>query len=370
MNNKSLINKRSKKEKLTLQKRLLNQKMIVVRTWTVNYINFVTGLTTDEILNVLDIFSLGVGVEVIVMEYAKPQSRDLLLTNSIMPVVVKAKNCKMDVFNIIKAINKRTKAICLIGAPFHTNMLVQSFSSLRLAVPSNVLIVVDMTTIQYILDGNYSFPSPVLMGNVLVIKSLTQFGGLPAFIINHKHTNLASILAPRNNVNFFNTKNHFTTMLYNRTHNCSLCASRNLFWTTKLVVEAKANKLIVLNVYDKHIIIKLVKRMPVDVIYKTLYCNGSNISKTANNMIFNSICFNLGTTKTNIQLCKTLPTIKTINAIVETRMKRLSNHSPIIWQQTSKVGPHSALSMSISHMQRVNLKANCSSTKFNHHLNY
>lgn len=228
------------------------------------------GLAADELFNTLDTLSFGAEAEVIVSEHGRPQSGCLLLANSAMPVIVKAEGGKVDVCNIIKAINKRTKAVCLAGSLVHTGLTARSFASLRLAIPSNVLIVVDVTASQFIPDERYVLPPSVLTGNVLAVRPLPQLGGLPAFTISRKHTNLVSIRTPKHNANLFNAKNHFTTMIANRARHCPLCVGRNLFWTTKLAVEAKVNGLVVLNVCANHVTMQLDKRMPVDVVCKAL----------------------------------------------------------------------------------------------------
>lgn len=113
------------------------------------------------------------------------------------------------------------------------------------------------------------------------------------------------------------------------------CASRNLFWTTKIAFQIQAHHLSLLNVSIDSVTMGLTKRLPVRLVREWFKNKTINIGGSADYRAFNSMRIGLGTAVGCSTFAKLLPSFKTMGAVITTLCTQTFRPYPTTWAKAS-----------------------------------
>ncbi len=150
----------------------------VANMYNLNKKQIVLGNGSDELLSLLCSACLKEGDEVIISEHGFLPYKTQVLVAHAIPVIIKDFNNKIDINNIIRSINTRTKMIFITMPTNPTGLFltIREISQLSiLLMPTNILLILDMAYSEYVEDDRYSIK---MTTNIVVIKTLSKIYGL------------------------------------------------------------------------------------------------------------------------------------------------------------------------------------------------
>jgi len=184
------------REKLA-QKLNLGEDMIIV------------GNGADDVIDLIGMAFINEGDEVITCETTFPAYRTAVKIMGGKLILVKLKDFRFDLAEIVKRINEKTKMIflCNPNNPTGTIITKEEVSAFMRKVPQDVIVVFDEAYYDYVEDKNYpNSLSYILEGkNVIVIRTFSKIAGIAGVRVGYAiaHQELISYL--RRVVNPFTT---------------------------------------------------------------------------------------------------------------------------------------------------------------------
>ena len=167
------------------------------------------GNGADDVIDLIGMAFINEGDEVITCETTFPAYRTAVKIMGGKFILVKLKDFRFDLEEIIKRINEKTKMIflCNPNNPTGTIITKEEVSAFMRKVPQDVIVVFDEAYYDYVEDKNYpNSLSYILEGkNVIVIRTFSKIAGIAGVRVGYAiaHQELISYL--RRVVNPFTT---------------------------------------------------------------------------------------------------------------------------------------------------------------------
>lgn len=152
-----------------------------------NPANILCGNGSDELLGLLCHVYLGPGDEGIITEHGFLVYKIQIMGAGATPVVVKEKDCAVDVDAILAAVTEKTKLVFIAnpGNPTGTYVPVSEIRRLQAGLPKNVVLVLDAAYAEYVRRNDYEAGLELVSGNrnVVMTRTFSKVYGLAALRI-------------------------------------------------------------------------------------------------------------------------------------------------------------------------------------------
>ena len=162
-----------------------------------NAANILCGNGSDELLGLLCHVYLGAGDEGIITEHGFLVYKIQIMAAGATPVVVKEKECRVDVDAILAAVTERTKIVFIAnpGNPTGTYVPVSEIRRLQAGLPKNVVLVLDAAYAEYVRRNDYEAGLELVSGsrNVVMTRTFSKAYGLAALRIGWMYAPAAII---------------------------------------------------------------------------------------------------------------------------------------------------------------------------------
>ncbi|MFP3018962.1 MAG: histidinol-phosphate transaminase [Candidatus Hodgkinia cicadicola] len=317
-------------------------KKVIADLLKVDSSNLTLGNGSDELLGALCAILLKEGDEAIVCEHGFLMYRAQILANKAFPVVVRGDNFRTWIRNVVRALNGRTKAIFLTSPANPTGLCLnmRALATLQALIPSDVMLVLDLAYAEFAIDERYILSEGKFTENVITLRTFSKLYGLAGLRAGWMHTTKALALVAKTFLSPFNVNKIAKAILaeaINGARHRELSASYNLFWTTKLIAKARAQRLTALNTSANFVTVQLSKRLPAWLIRKSLSQFGIVIRSTAEYKIFNGVRASLGSAASNEVLLKSLASVKVIGASVRSECSETLLRVKPVWTKLTNV---------------------------------
>lgn len=162
-----------------------------------NKANILCGNGSDELLGLLCHVYLGAGDEGIITEHGFLVYKIQIMGAGATPVVVKEKDCTVDIDAILAAVTEKTKIVFLAnpGNPTGTYVPVSEIRRLHAGLPGNVILVLDAAYAEYVRRNDYQAGIELVSGarNVVMTRTFSKVYGLAALRIGWAYAPLEII---------------------------------------------------------------------------------------------------------------------------------------------------------------------------------
>ncbi|CAD7042204.1 histidinol-phosphate transaminase [Pseudorhizobium endolithicum] len=162
-----------------------------------NPANILCGNGSDELLGLLCHVYLGAGDEGIITEHGFLVYKIQIMAAGAKPVVVKEKDCCVDVDAILAAVTEKTKIVFIAnpGNPTGTYVSVSEIRRLQAALPKNVILVLDAAYAEYVRRNDYEAGLELVSTsrNVVMTRTFSKAYGLAALRIGWMYAPAAII---------------------------------------------------------------------------------------------------------------------------------------------------------------------------------
>ncbi|WEZ82665.1 histidinol-phosphate transaminase [Rhizobium sp. 32-5/1] len=162
-----------------------------------NTANLMCGNGSDELLGLLCHVYLGDGDEGIITEHGFLVYKIQIMGAGATPVVVKEKDCHVDVDAILAAVTPRTKIVFLANPanPTGTYVPVSEIRRLQAGLPKNVILVLDAAYAEYVRRNDYEAGLELVSSNqnVVMTRTFSKIHGLAALRIGWMYAPLPII---------------------------------------------------------------------------------------------------------------------------------------------------------------------------------
>lgn len=152
-----------------------------------NPANILCGNGSDELLGLLCHVYLGAGDEGIITEHGFLVYKIQILGAGATPVVVKEKDCTVDVDAILAAVTDKTKIVFIAnpGNPTGTYIPASEIRRLHAGLPGHVVLVLDAAYAEYVRRNDYEAGVELVSGsrNVVMTRTFSKVYGLAALRI-------------------------------------------------------------------------------------------------------------------------------------------------------------------------------------------
>jgi len=152
-----------------------------------NAANIMCGNGSDELLGLLCHVYLGAGDEGIITEHGFLVYKIQIMGCGATPVVVKEKDCQVDVDAILAAVTEKTKIVFIAnpGNPTGTFVPVGEIRRLHAGLPKSVLLVLDAAYAEYVRATDYEAGIELVSSNqnVVMTRTFSKIYGLAALRI-------------------------------------------------------------------------------------------------------------------------------------------------------------------------------------------
>ncbi|MHB0950604.1 MAG: histidinol-phosphate transaminase [Allorhizobium sp.] len=152
-----------------------------------NPANILCGNGSDELLGLLCHVYLGAGDEGIITEHGFLVYKIQILGAGATPVVVKEKDCTVDVDAILTAVTDKTEIVFIAnpGNPTGTYIPVSEIRRLHAGLPGHVMLVLDAAYAEYVRRNDYEAGVELVSGsrNVVMTRTFSKVYGLAALRI-------------------------------------------------------------------------------------------------------------------------------------------------------------------------------------------
>ncbi|MCM2396247.1 histidinol-phosphate transaminase [Rhizobium sp. S95] len=149
-----------------------------------NVHNILCGNGSDELLGLLCHVYLGAGDEGIITEHGFLVYKIQIKAAGATPVVVKEKDCTVDVDAILAAVTEKTKIVFLAnpGNPTGTYVPASEIRRLHAGLSGNVILVLDSAYAEYVRRNDYQAGVELVSGNrnVVMTRTFSKVYGLAA----------------------------------------------------------------------------------------------------------------------------------------------------------------------------------------------
>ncbi len=150
----------------------------IANIYNLNSKRIILGNGSDEFLNLLCLVCLKPEDEVIISEHGFLLYRTQVLAARSIPVIIKDSDNKLNINNIIRAINSKTKIVFITIPTNPTGLFLTIRETNQLANllnTVNIILILDMAYSEYVGDDRYSIES---FTNAIIIKTLSKIYGL------------------------------------------------------------------------------------------------------------------------------------------------------------------------------------------------
>lgn len=152
-----------------------------------NIANILCGNGSDELLGLLCHVYLGPGDEGIITEHGFLVYKIQIMGAGATPVVVKERDCTVDVDAILAAVTEKTKIVFIAnpGNPTGTYVSVSEIRRLQAGLPAHVILVLDAAYAEYVRRNDYEAGIELVSGNrnVVMTRTFSKVYGLAALRI-------------------------------------------------------------------------------------------------------------------------------------------------------------------------------------------
>ncbi len=169
----------------------------IASTYGLNAANLICGNGSDELLGLLCHVYLGSGDEGIITEHGFLVYKIQIQAAGATPVVVKEKDCRVDVDAILAAVTEKTKIVFLANPanPTGTYIPVEDVRRLQAGLPKSVILVLDAAYAEYVRRNDYEAGVELVSSNqnVVMTRTFSKIYGLAALRIGWMYGPLAII---------------------------------------------------------------------------------------------------------------------------------------------------------------------------------
>jgi histidinol-phosphate aminotransferase len=162
-----------------------------------NPANILCGNGSDELLGLLCHVYLGAGDEGIITEHGFLVYKIQIMAAGAKPVVVKEKDCRVDIDAILAAVTEKTKIVFVAnpGNPTGTYVPVSEIRRLQAGLPKNVILVLDAAYAEYVRRNDYEAGLELVSAsrNVVMTRTFSKAYGLAALRIGWMYAPAAII---------------------------------------------------------------------------------------------------------------------------------------------------------------------------------
>ncbi|PIM96899.1 Histidinol-phosphate aminotransferase [Candidatus Hodgkinia cicadicola] len=285
----------------------------VANMYNLNKKQIVLGNRSDELLSLLCFAWLKEGDEVIISEHGSLLHKTQVLVAHAIPVIIKDFNNKIDINNIIRSINTRTKMIFITMPtnPTGSFLTIREISQLSILLkPTNILLILDMTYSGYVGDDRY----PIKMNtNIVVIKTLSEIYGLTPLGLGwmYGRTNIIKLIEKvRSSFNTNRIAQIAGSIALTDSQQHYLSRSFNMFWLIKIIVILREANFYISRSYANFVVIKFDKKLPISLIENYVAKCNTNVKRMSEYKLFNSIRVSVGLPRENIMLTNHLKKLK------------------------------------------------------------
>ncbi len=152
-----------------------------------NAANIMCGNGSDELLGLLCHVYLGPGNEGIITEHGFLVYKIQIMAAGATPVVVKEKDCRVDVDAILAAVTDKTKIVFVAnpGNPTGTYVSVSEIRRLHAELPKHIILVLDAAYAEYVRRNDYEAGLELVSANsnVVMTRTFSKIYGLAALRI-------------------------------------------------------------------------------------------------------------------------------------------------------------------------------------------
>ena len=157
----------------------------------------ICGNGSDELLELVTKAYLGAGDEGIITEHGFLVYKIQIMGAGATPVVVKEKDCTVDVDAILAAVTGKTKIVFLAnpGNPTGTYVPVSEIRRLHAGLPGNVILVLDAAYAEYVRRNDYQAGIELVSAarNVVMTRTFSKVYGLAALRVGWAYAPLEII---------------------------------------------------------------------------------------------------------------------------------------------------------------------------------
>ncbi|MGP1911161.1 MAG: aminotransferase class I/II-fold pyridoxal phosphate-dependent enzyme [Candidatus Hodgkinia cicadicola] len=269
----------------------LRIKPSIATTFELEMASLVLASGPEEFLNALSLILLRPGDEVIVCEHSLSMCREFVIAQGAIPVVVKSQNFKTSLSSLVRSVNSKTKMVCLASPNATTGscLNVRSLYALRGMLPPRITLVLDFSVPICLADERFDTFGINFGPNTITFRSLPKLYGLIAFRIGWMFApaNLASAVQ-RLVKPLPMTKRTCALIAHEvgRERNQPLRSRLQPLWTARLVKQAKARSLAVLDAFADFMTLRLSKRIPIWLFEGRF---GPSTKTTSAHKVFNAV---------------------------------------------------------------------------------
>ncbi|PIM96164.1 Histidinol-phosphate aminotransferase [Candidatus Hodgkinia cicadicola] len=281
----------------------------IANIYNLNSKRIILGNGSDEFLNLLCLVCLKPEDEVIISEHGFLLYRTQVLAARSIPVIIKDSDNKLNINNIIRAINSKTKIVFITIPTNPTGLFLTIRETNQLANllnTVNIILILDMAYSEYVGDDRYSIES---FTNAIIIKTLSKIYGLASLRLgwmygNKKITTLIEKVKSPFNINRMAGIGGIIAL--GDKQQCKLSKSFNGFWLIKVISSLRKAGFVVAKSYTNFVLIKFIKKLPIQLIETYISTCGLNIRSISEYKLFNSIRISIGLPDANIMLINQL----------------------------------------------------------------
>ncbi|RCL02563.1 MAG: histidinol-phosphate aminotransferase [Candidatus Tokpelaia sp. JSC188] len=152
-----------------------NLRQAISEIYSLEFSNVMTGNGSDELLGLLAQAYLTADDEGIITEHSFSIYGIQMLASGATPVIVKEKDCKVHIDNILAAITPRTRSVFIAnpGNPTGSYLPASEIRRLHAGLPRNVLLVLDGAYAEYVQADDYEAGIELVSTNKNVVMTRT-----------------------------------------------------------------------------------------------------------------------------------------------------------------------------------------------------
>jgi histidinol-phosphate aminotransferase len=162
-----------------------------------NAANLICGNGSDELLGLLCHVYLAPGDEGIITEHGFLVYKIQIMAAGAAPVVVKEKDCRVDVDAILAAVTEKTKIVFIAnpGNPTGTYVPVEEVRRLQAGLPKHVILVLDAAYAEYVRRNDYEAGLELVSSNrnVVMTRTFSKVYGLAGLRVGWMYAPLAIV---------------------------------------------------------------------------------------------------------------------------------------------------------------------------------
>ncbi|XXM93663.1 histidinol-phosphate transaminase [Candidatus Hodgkinia cicadicola] len=279
--------------------------------------NLVFGNGSDEFFHLVCSIFLARGDESIICEHGFLLYRSQIYASGAIPVTVRETNGKIEIQNIVKAINERTKLVFITvpANPAGTFLTLRELHILRDVLPTRIALLIDSAYAEYVVDDRYNDGRAIYRKNIIITRTFSKIYGLASIRVGWMQADREYIDAAnrvRSPFNVSSIAQAAGAAAINDTAHRSLSMKFNLFWITKITCSLKQNQMLLNYSAANFVTIKAPKKVPIGLIEDYLAGNGIVTRDVSDYKLSNSLRASLGVSLANALLIKSLDNMNSI----------------------------------------------------------